>query len=315
MLQHSQLIERAKALRITVDDVSNLMQCNAAILKYNGIVELIVDGLPTSWINAQGQFLCDNKQLTKRAYEELQIPSPKSIIFETPDTPELKNFFKEGQQYVCKPLDSTHGIGVEMNICTLEAIDRYYQKFSYLNTFFLLEEQMTGKDLRIYVIDGKIVAACIREPAFVIGNGQDTLEALIEAHRGVMKRQDSKTYLEIDATTEALLAKQQLSLSDVPENERKVQLKYVANIAQGGIAIDVSDAIHPAYQGWVTALSNYLGAGYMGLDFITTDYQKPPISHSFILEVNARADWLHHTFSEHKTHDIAGIILEKVFGS
>jgi cyanophycin synthetase len=33
-----------------------------------------------------------------------------------------------------------------------------------------------------------------------------------------------------------------------------------------------------------------------------------------VLELNARPEWLHHTFSERRTHDVAALILESLFG-
>lgn len=313
MLQHEKLILTAKTMGISITDVSELMQREASILEYKGQSELVIEGVPMSWINVSSQFYCDNKQLTKLVYEKLNIPHPKSVVFNTPDEANVQSFLKKDQVYICKPLDSTNGIGVELNIRNFQLIKSYCKKYQFLNTRFLLEEQIEGKDLRIHVIDGKIVAACIREPAFVVGNGEDTLADLMEKRRAVMKTQNEYNKLEVDEATEDLLRKQKITLNDVPENNQKIQLKYVSNIAQGGVPIDITDEIHPEYQRWATALVEDLGTGYMGLDFITTNYKETPYGNSWILEINARADWMHHTFSEVRTHDMAEIILEKLF--
>lgn len=313
MLQHNKLLNAAKEYGIAVKDVSDIMQRDAAILSYNSQSELVIDGVPMSWLKVSSQFYCDNKQLTKLAYEALNIQYPKSVIFTKPDDASLKTFFQEGKIYICKPLDSTNGIGVELDIKSLEEVKQYYEKYKYLNTRFLLETYISGKDLRIQVIGGEIVAACIREPAFVIGNGFDTLRQLMKQRQEVMTRQNPNNILEVDAATKALLKEQNIALDDIPMKNQNIQLKYVSNIAQGGIPIDVSDEIHPLYHQWALNLSDYLGTGYMGLDFITPNHMENPNNHSAILEINARADWVHHTFSERKTHDIAAIILKKLF--
>jgi D-alanine-D-alanine ligase-like ATP-grasp enzyme len=313
MLQHEKLVTTAKKRGISITDVSELMQREAAILEYNGQSELIIEGVPMSWINISSQFYCDNKQLTKLAYKKLNIPHPKSIVFLTPDEPQIQSFLQKDQVYICKPLDSTNGISVELNVRNFQMIKSYYKKYQSLNTRFLLEEQIDGKDLRIHVIEGKIVAACIREPAFVIGNGKDTLADLMENRRAIMKTQNEYNKLEVDEATEDLLRQQKITLADIPKDGQKIQLKYVSNIAQGGIPIDITDEIHPEYQRWATALAEDLGTGYMGLDFITTNYKETPCGNSWILEINACADWMHHTFSEVRTHDMAEIILEKLF--
>ena len=314
MYQHLQLLNRAKDLGVSIKDVSQLMQKNAAILEKNGISELVIDGVPTSWINVRSQFYCDNKQLTKSAFEALNIPHPKSMIFKEASEDGLSAFFQKGQVYVCKPLDGTNGVGVRLDISEFGDIRRYCEEFANLETTYLIEEQIEGADLRIHAIGGKIVAACIREPAYVLGNGKDTLEQLIKERRAVMRTQNPNNFLEIDASTEALLTKQKIGLSDKPANNQKVQLKAIANMAQGAFAIDVTDDIHPVYEKWVADLSTYLNTGYFGLDCMTTDYTKHPAKHGYVLEVNARGDWLHHTFSERRTHDMPSIILKALFG-
>lgn len=313
MLQHQRLINRAESQGMTVTDVSQMMQRDAAIITHNDKSELVIDGVPMSWLTVSSQFYCDNKQLTKLAYEAVNIPYPKSIIFDSPNEKAVIDFFKNGQLYICKPLDSTNGIGVELGIDTLEKVNLYYDNYKYLNTRFLLEEYAEGKDLRIQVIGGKIVAACIREPAFVTGNGKNTVKELMDIRQVIMTSQNPNNRLEVDEATEELLKEQKLTLNDIPKENRHVQLKYVSNIAQGGLPIDVTDEIHVDFHRWAKDLSTYLGTSYMGLDFMTTTHTENPHLCTKVLEINARADWVHHTFSEVRTHDIAGIILEHLF--
>ena len=95
---------------------------------------------------------------------------------------------------------------------------------------------------------GKIVAACIREPAYVIGNGKDSLKSLVEKRSAAMQKQNPYNFLEIDNASRFLLAQQKIQLADIPEHNRKIQLKFVSNMAQGGIATDVTDEIQSFLQ-------------------------------------------------------------------
>lgn len=314
MFQHLQLIERAQSLGIQVTDISAIMDTNFAILEKDNLQVLIREGVPMSWINVRSQFYCDNKQLTKMAYEDLALPHPKSITFKTANEDGLADFLQPGMTYVCKPLDGTNGVGVRTGIRSLEDVKAYYNTHQDLATIFMLEEQVEGDDLRIHVLGGKIVAACIREPAFLVGNGQDSLAILIEKRRAQMKTQNPNNFLEMDQATRELLLQQHIQLSDIPAANRKIRLKKVSNMAQGGMATDVTDAIHPMYHEWVGKLVDYLKTNYFGLDLITKNYEADPQKNTKILEINARADWLHHTFSEHRTHDMASMILEELFG-
>jgi len=111
MHQHTQLIERAKSLGIAVKDVSPIMDTVFSVLEYKGISELVREGVPTSWINVRSQFYCDNKQLTKLAYEILKIPYPQSTTFQSANDTHLAAFLQEERIYVCKPMDGTNGDG------------------------------------------------------------------------------------------------------------------------------------------------------------------------------------------------------------
>ncbi|MGH1335889.1 MAG: hypothetical protein ACRBFS_07150 [Aureispira sp.] len=313
MYQHIQLINRAKSLGIKVTDVSSIMDTQFAVLEYQGITELVREGVPTSWINLRSQFYCDNKQLTKLAYEKLNIPHPKSITFKSAEDAVLGVFLEQGQVYVCKPLDGTNGVGISTYIKNVDDIKKYYEECEELATTFMLEEQVSGEDLRIHVLGGKIVAACIRKPAFVVGNQGNTLNELIEKRRAEMQTQNPNNFLEIDRATLELLEQQNINLADRPKFGQKIQLKKISNMAQGGVAIDVTNEIHQMYHDWVADLVEYLGTGYFGLDLMTLDHTIDPMKHSKVLEINARADWLHHTFSKRQTHDIAGTILKELF--
>ena len=48
----------------------------------------------------------------------------------------------------------------------------------------LLEECVEGEDLRVVVIDHEVVAAAVRRPAAVIGNGAHSVAELIERQSG-----------------------------------------------------------------------------------------------------------------------------------
>ena len=75
----------------------------------------------------------------------------------------------------------------------------------------------------------------------------------------------TKNELIIDDASQALLQEQNVTLQDIPVNHQKIQLKYVSNMAQGGVATDVTDEIHPIYQKWVADLVDYLNCLYIAI--------------------------------------------------
>ena len=274
---------------------------------------MIFEGTPLSLINLRSLQYFDNKQLGKLAFSKLNIPHPQSILFQNPNEDSLKLFFDPLKQYVCKPPDGTEGIGVEMNFSDLPAIEDYWNRNQHLGPVFMLEEQIDGEDLRMQVVGGKIVAACTREPAFVIGDGINDLHQLIENRRKVIKGQNPMNDLLIDKASLDLLEKQKLVMSDIPASGQKVILKELANMSQGAVAFDMMDVIHHRYQIWVDLIVDYLKVDYFALDFITKSFTDDPATQAILLEINAKPEWLHHTFSEKQQHDIAAIVLDNIF--
>ncbi|KAA3624608.1 MAG: hypothetical protein DWQ02_22830 [Bacteroidetes bacterium] len=313
-LQHKLILKAAEARGILVKDVSAEMNCDAAVLSMGSKSELLVRGTPTSLISVRSQHYCDNKALTKKAFEYLEIPAPRSIVFQNPEGDAVKNFLRPGRKYVCKPPDGTNGVGVEMNISTVEDVVKYWgNHHNDSNDVFLLEDQIEGEDLRVQVVGGKIVAVCTREPAHVLGDGQSSIQDLISEYQVVVRTQNPANNLVVDQTTKRLLREQNLQLEDVLEAGQKAMLKELANMAQGAVAIDKTDAFHPDFQEWVDKLVAYLGTSYFAIDIIAPDLTAAPTENAYALEINARPEWMHHTFSRGRTHDMAGLVLGSVF--
>jgi len=315
-LQHDIILKAAIQRGIKTTDVSHEMNCDATILAFQGKSELLVRGTPTSLINVRSQHYCDNKNLTKKAFEKLDIPAPVSIVFQHPGDVAVNSFLVPGKTYVCKPPHGTNGVGVEMNITSHEDVIQYWKQYRRgKSDIFMLEEQIAGEDLRVQVVGGEIVAVCTREPAHVIGDGRSTLHALISKYQVVVKAQNPANNLVIDETTIRLLLEQNIQLEDIPKDGQRVMLKELANMAQGAVAIDKTDAFHPGFQLWVDKLVEYLGTPYFAIDIIAPDLSAAPEQDAYALEINARPEWMHHTFSRGRTHDMAGMVLGSVFGN
>ena len=309
MRQHDLLVTRARERGIAVGDVSAVVGEPAALLGVAGRSELVVRGVPTSWISARSRYFCDNKQLTKRILSDLGLPFLESLAFDSANDTRIATFLGGGGRFVCKPLDGTDGEGVQLDVTGLADVADYCREHAGMGPF-LLEQQGEGTDLRLQIIGGQVVAACVREPAFVVGDGTHALAELLDARRAVMATQNPANALVLDASSRQLLEEQAIGMEDVPARGRRVVVKRVANIAQGGVVTDVTDALHPDYRVWGASLSRCLQASYLGVDILTTEPTADPVRHARVLELNARAEWLHHTFSEVRTHDVPALILD-----
>ena len=307
---------RLEAVKWDIEVVEPFDQGSLLFIKDDREV-LFSEGFPLNLISVQSERIIDNKQFTKRYFEKAGIYHPESLTFHSlnrQSESDIKNFWQSGQVYVCKPLNALNGEGVQMHVSDYSEIQQYWLKWKDKFNTFMLEEQVEGKDLRIQAIGGKVVAACTRVPAYVIGDGNSLLNELIERRQLEVARQNPLNQLVIDEDSIELLNRQQMQLDSIPSKGQKIQLKYVANMAQGGVAVDVTDKLHPKYAESTKKLAELLDISIFALDLITTDYsEEPTFENSWAIEINAKPQWLHHTFSERRTHPIPEKILKLVF--
>ncbi len=313
--QHRLIEQAAERMGMQITDVSDHIGKRASLLEWDGHVELLVAGIPTSWMSMQTRFMCDLKQFSKEVFQRLSVPSPASIFLTSPDESVVRDFLVPGKKYVCKPESGANGIGVKMNLETVAEVVAYMEENGGEGERFLLEEQVEGNDIRIQVIGGKIVAACIREPAFVVGDGEKSLEQLVEERRMEMRMENPSNRLDLDEVSLRLLREAELTLASVPAPGQKVVLKTVNNIGQGGVATDITEELHPRYHDWIARIGHYISSSYFALDLIGGDPDIDPATSCIALEINAQAEWMHHTFSRVRTHDLAAVIVRQLIAN
>ncbi|KOG51970.1 hypothetical protein [Streptomyces varsoviensis] len=220
----------------------------------------------------------------------------------------------DGDPVVVKPRAGMHGDAVRMGLDSAEAVAAHMNTWRHRFRDWIVEERVDGRDLRIQLIGGELVAACVREPASVIGDGQTPLAELIKKHDAEIRALNPSNRLTVDSETEALLHRQGLEPGDAPAAGRVVRLKNTANLAKGGRAVDVSDSLHPGFHAWASAISQLFATDILAIDAICAAPHRPPEGNAAILEINTAPEWVHHTFSEHRTHDIAARVLRHWFG-
>lgn len=213
-LQHQQILAAARKRGLEIIPLEKFGEIHGHILRFHERQEIVVAGNFLSQLSLQNHLICNNKQLTKSIFSSLNIPSPRSLVFENfaDNRPQITEFFKIADRFVCKPIDGTEGEGVAMHLQTADEIRDYWHTMRKKYKVFMLEAQIAGADLRLQAIGGKLAAACVREPAFVTGDGKSSVLELVENRRKIMFVQNPANRLDIDDITRELLEKQQLSL-------------------------------------------------------------------------------------------------------
>lgn len=164
--------------------------------------------------------LVSNKYLTTELLAHHHVPVPRNAIVDHEEGA-VAAFARLGGKVVVKPLTGSHGRGVTVEVDNEKELREAFRIASAYDEQILIEEYIVGRQYRICVVDGKMVAAAERIPAYVIGDGKHTVSELVEIVNQNPLRGDGHdkplSKIIIDEVTLAVLGKQQLAPHIVPE--------------------------------------------------------------------------------------------------
>ncbi len=233
---------------------------------------------------------CD-KEETKNLLGAAEIPVPKGRIVYTEEG--LKDAIDSIKfPIVTKPVDGNHGKGATTNITDWEGAVAGLHAAKKYSRGVIVEKFITGQDHRVLVINYKFVAAAIRKPAAVIGDGKHTIQQLIDITNQDPRRgyghENVLTQISVDDFLMEMLNRENLTLDSVVENGHEVFLKPTANLSTGGTATDVTDMVHPDNIFMCERIARIIGLDICGIDIMTETLSTPVKENGgAILEVNA----------------------------
>jgi cyanophycin synthetase len=240
--------------------------------------------------NIAVEIACD-KEDTKNLLDAAQIPVPKGYVVY--DEEDLKSTIdKIGYPVITKPLDGNHGKGVTTNLRTWEDAVVGLAAAKKYSRAVICEKYITGRDHRVLVINYKFVAAALRTPAAVIGDGQRSIQQLIDIVNSDPRRgyghEKVLTAIKVDDQTENILNKKGYTLDTVLKKDEELWLKPTANLSTGGTATDVTDLVHPSNVFMCERIARIIGLDICGIDIMADNLSQPVAeTGGAILEVNA----------------------------
>ena len=272
----------------------------------------------TDQTSALGTDLVSDKYLTSRLLEDHGIPVPRNtVVTDVVQAVKALNFL--GSSVVVKPLTGNHGNGVTIDIRTEAEVERAYHIAREYDEKVLVEEFIPGRQYRMCVVNGKMVAAAERIPAYVIGDGQHTVVELVELVNSDPSRGDGHakalTKIQIDAVAITVLAKQNLSPQSIPSLKQVVRIRDSANLSTGGTAVDVTSIVHPDNIRLVERAARVVGLDVAGIDLVAVDITNPVLlGNGAVIEVNAAPGIrMHHHPTAGKARNVAEHIVDYLF--
>jgi len=240
--------------------------------------------------SAVAMSLCDDKAATRRAVARAGVRVPEAIEFDTREN--LEAFLARHGSLAVKPARGEQGRGVSVGLETIgEAMAAVERARAHCDRV-LVEQCVAGEDLRLIVIGYKLVAAAIRRPARVIGDGASSIRELIERQsrrRAAATGGESK--IPLDAETERCVAKAGFALDDVPPSGREINVRKAANLHTGGTIHDVTAEVHASLVDAAVRAARALDVPVTGIDFMVRSPRQPGY---WFIEANERPGLANH---------------------
>lgn len=263
------------------------------------------------------ELACD-KEDTKNLLEAAQVPVPKGMIVY--DEEDLKSAESRiGYPLVTKPLNGNHGRGATTNLKNWEELKEGLEIAQKHSRAVICEKFITGYDHRALVINFKFVAAALRTPAAVTGNGKQTIQELIDEVNTDPRRgfghEKVLTNITVDKQTENILKEKNLTLETVLPKGEVLFLKPTANLSTGGTSTDLTDQVHPSNIVLFERIARIIGLDICGVDVMAPDLTRPLTENGgAVIEVNAGPGFrMHLAPSEGLARNVAEPVIDMLF--
>jgi GNAT-family acetyltransferase (TIGR03103 family) len=234
--------------------------------------------------------ICDDKAVTRRLVEQAGISVPAQL--ETEDAAEIERFLAEHGALVVKPARGEQGRGVAVGVESPETVAAAVETAKRICDRVLVEAFSRGEDLRLIVIGFELVAAAIRRPAQVVGDGRSTVRQLIaKVSRRRAAATAGESQIPLDDETLRCIGDAGSSLDEVLPDGQQLSVRKTANLHTGGTIHDVTDEVHPDLAAAAVTAARVIDIPVVGIDLIVASHTEP--NYVFI-EANERPGLANH---------------------
>ena len=234
--------------------------------------------------------LCQDKSLTHKVLSDAGLSLPTQQRAGGAD--DNLAFLEQHRRIVVKPLDGEQGNGVAVDLSDIEQVQQAIEAARTFDSRVLLESFHEGLDLRIVVIGFEVVAAAIRRPAQVVGDGHHSILQLIEAQsRRRQAATDGESRIPVDAETERTVQAAGYEFTHILPVGEVLAVRRAANLHTGGCLEDVTDILHPVLADAAVRAARALDIPVVGLDLMVPAADQPEY---VFIEANERVGLANH---------------------
>ena len=291
-VHNSLLLAAARRMNLEVDELPYqiLRISDGRTFVYATDFNFSFESLTAHWI-------CGNKHLSSALLRERGIPVPDFAVYRAKDlTSAFSAFHGLRHPVVVKPCFGAGGQGITVGVRTLQEFRGACYRAALSADPIIVEQMVGGRHWRVTLFDGHLIFAHERLPAFVVGDGQSSVKALVRRHNNMISEHDefpSAYPIHIDGDTRAALREQDMTSDSVPAAGQRVVLKRICNAGVGGLTADISASLHDDYLHLARKAAATMGARLVGVDIIGPDATRPIDKGGvFVNEVNTTPGFL-----------------------
>ncbi|MCB9813114.1 MAG: ATP-grasp domain-containing protein [Pseudomonadales bacterium] len=277
----------------------NIISCTQIIeLSFKGKKRTFYHQVPST-TSALAKYACNNKKVTTNLLYNNGISVPKGYRVRNSSSDKFLLSVYENLQkpLVVKPSDGALGENITLNIVDfdeyLDAVDYAIEYSGKQKASVIVEEMFKGTEYRILATREKVIGVLFRRPASILGNGLDSIKELIKKKnqdpiRALKSGTTSHLKIRMDDRMLRLLQKNAMDFSSIPPKGKRIFLRRLSNVSQGGDAIDFTDKVHQSVKDIaLNAINAVPGLSFAGIDFLSTDITKKQTKNSYIIiEIN-----------------------------
>ena len=244
--------------------------------------------------NAVAVSRCDDKAVTRRLMVRAGVPVPAQLALapDEDDLSEAEAFMAEHGAVVVKPARGEQGRGVSVGVSDPGHLRAAIAGARGQGGVVLVEAFVAGEDLRVLVINDEVVAAAIRKPPVITGDGSRTVRRLVESFsRRRSAATGGESRVPLDAETERCIRLAGYEWDSVLAAGARLAVRRTANLHTGGALHDVTETLHPKISESAIKACQAIEIPVAGIDFIV---DAPDQSRHVFIEANERPGLANH---------------------
>lgn len=318
------IIKAAKQMGVKVTPLS--IADNLIELTYKG-KRVLAKGTVPAVNNMVSARISVSKFLTKIVLRRAKLSVPEAHLVQNLEEA-LSVLHRHKFPLVVKPVGGAHGYGVSVGVKNRADLSKAVSRALKINEVrhydpgVIVEDFVSGKDYRFFVIDGRVWSVLNRVPAGVEGDGRTSVAGLIKKFNAMPQVAKAGEFtkpliaISVDEIVRENLQEQKVSLKTVPKKGVWVYLRKTANVSLGGTSHDATDLASPALKRYAIRAAEALGLRIAGVDMAIRDISAvtPEKAGAKIIEINDSPGIdMHHYPYRGKSRPIAYGIVKAIF--